>query len=365
MRTKLLTKSRFTLALDCPTKLYYYGKTKEYADNSLDNGFLRELAKGGYQVGSLAQCYYPEGVLIESRDYEESVKMTEDLLNKNKNITVFEAAFRYKNLFIRADIVNKAGNRIQLIEVKAKSFDPEETEFLKKREEKIAKKWKKYIYDTAFQKYVLINYLIKEHPEFKIETYLMLADKSKKASIDGLNQMFFIKETGGGRYEVIKPKVKSINDFGDEVLSKYQVDDLVDIVWEGEEEINGKTFSFEKYIESLAKYYENDEKIKPSIGKICKGCQFNKNNDSPELKSGFDECWTQILGKKNYPTEKPLILDIWNFGKKDDLIKNKRYFFEDILMEDLLPKGKVKVPESGIGRNERQWIQVQKAFEER
>ena len=65
---RYLTKSRFLLALDCPAKLYYTGKD-QYPDKSADNEFLDALAKGGFQVGALAKCYYPGGHDIESRDY--------------------------------------------------------------------------------------------------------------------------------------------------------------------------------------------------------------------------------------------------------------------------------------------------------
>jgi len=50
-----LTKSRFKLALECPTKLYYTNKKDEYADERLDDAFLAALAEGGFQVAELAR----------------------------------------------------------------------------------------------------------------------------------------------------------------------------------------------------------------------------------------------------------------------------------------------------------------------
>ncbi|MBT5759219.1 MAG: hypothetical protein HOI55_06140, partial [Candidatus Marinimicrobia bacterium] len=44
---KTLTKSRFGVALECPTKLRYTGK-KEYVSNKQDNEFLQALAEGGF-----------------------------------------------------------------------------------------------------------------------------------------------------------------------------------------------------------------------------------------------------------------------------------------------------------------------------
>jgi len=56
----LLTKSRFKLALSCPTKLYYYQRD-EYENIQKEDKFLEALAEGGYQVGELAKCYFPGG----------------------------------------------------------------------------------------------------------------------------------------------------------------------------------------------------------------------------------------------------------------------------------------------------------------
>lgn len=49
---RCLTKSRFKLATECPTKLFYTRK-KEYADQSLEDSFLEALADGGYQAGGV------------------------------------------------------------------------------------------------------------------------------------------------------------------------------------------------------------------------------------------------------------------------------------------------------------------------
>ena len=64
---RLLTKSRYKLALSCPNKLYYTRK-KQYANTSSEDPFLEALAQGGFQVEELARLSYPEGVLIEGKD---------------------------------------------------------------------------------------------------------------------------------------------------------------------------------------------------------------------------------------------------------------------------------------------------------
>jgi hypothetical protein len=46
---RYLTKSRFKLGLECPNKLYYTNKDKEYANTKSENPFLTALASGGFK----------------------------------------------------------------------------------------------------------------------------------------------------------------------------------------------------------------------------------------------------------------------------------------------------------------------------
>ena len=56
---RYLTKSRFKLGMECPTKLFYTGNPL-YPDKSIDDPFLLALADGGFQVGELAKQYMTE-----------------------------------------------------------------------------------------------------------------------------------------------------------------------------------------------------------------------------------------------------------------------------------------------------------------
>jgi hypothetical protein len=121
MPNRYLTKSRFKLAMECPTKLYYTGK-EEYINQNIDDPFLIALAEGGFQVGELAKHYFAGGYDIETLDYDEALKITNELLSKDK-VIIYEAAILYEKFFIRTDILVKNGRNIELIEVKAKSAD--------------------------------------------------------------------------------------------------------------------------------------------------------------------------------------------------------------------------------------------------
>jgi hypothetical protein len=93
-RPRYLTKSRFKLAAECPTKLFYTGKEDVYRNTKQEDSFMAMLADGGYQVGELAKCYYPEGVEVSAIGHEEALAQTALLLQRDK-VTVFEAAIRY------------------------------------------------------------------------------------------------------------------------------------------------------------------------------------------------------------------------------------------------------------------------------
>jgi len=86
---RYLTKSRFQMALDCPTKLYYVDKV-EYANQSLEDPFMDALAEGGFQVGALAKCYFPDGIEIKEREIEKAIQQTSELLSKD-HVIIFEA----------------------------------------------------------------------------------------------------------------------------------------------------------------------------------------------------------------------------------------------------------------------------------
>src|SRR5690625_3012201 len=147
MRTRYLTKSRFKLAMECPTKLFYTGK-ETYANNMLEDPFLEALAKGGFQVEQLAKAYYPGGVSIDTLDIDEALQETNALLKQN-NCIIYEAAIKHENLFVRVDILIKKGTHIKLIEVKSKSADQKTDELFIGSRGNLLADWKPYIYDVA------------------------------------------------------------------------------------------------------------------------------------------------------------------------------------------------------------------------
>ena len=116
-----LTKSRYKLGMECPTKLYYTNKKTTYSDTSTEDKFLMALAEGGFQVGELAKfmfCNEPAGenITIKELGYDIALQTTKDRLNVSGKVVIAEAAFLYENFFIRTDIIVQEGKRIDLYE---------------------------------------------------------------------------------------------------------------------------------------------------------------------------------------------------------------------------------------------------------
>lgn len=354
MPPRLLTKSRYKLALECPNKLYYTRKD-EYANAKKEDAFLEALAQGGFQVEELARLEYPEGILIEGNDghYNWLVAETDKLLQR-ENVVIFEAAFKQDNLFIRTDIVVKRGNNVQLIEVKAKSFDPEDENIFIGKRGGMVSGWKPYLFDVAFQKYVMQ----KCRPEWKISSWLMMADKSKKAGIDGLNQLFRVTKNANNRTGIIK-KVNSLEDIGNSVLGKINIDNEVAGIASGKYRIY-EELEFEESISRFASFYERDEFYRhPPSYVSCKSCEFraSEEEEAEGKKSGYKECWTKFYGWSDTEFSKPDIFEIWNFRAGNKLFEEGKILLEDLQENDLNIK-----PEAGkISASERQWIQIEKA----
>ena len=360
MTAKYLTKSRFKLAIECPTKLFYTSK-KEYANNSLDNPFLEALAEGGFQVGELAKYYYPGGHSIHTLDYQDALQQTNQLLEQD-NVIIYEAAIKHNNLFIRVDILVKKGNSIKLIEVKSKSIKEHSSrQFFTTKEgidTGIYAEWKPYLYDVAFQRYVIRSAL----PNFEISCFLLLTDKTAKASADGINQKFQIVEDKNRRKGIEVSSSLNQKDLSVKLLHAILVDDACNLLIATEKQlfILGQ-LGFVKFIDKCSENYKNDKKLKTQFKSKCKSCEFNTKTEDLDkgLLSGFIECGKENLGWSDQEANMDTVLDIWNHRSKDRLIDEGKIKFSDLCEEDIDPKKK-----NGESRNKwgwRQWLQIEKS----
>lgn len=345
-RPRYLTKSRFKLAAECPTKLFYTGKEAVYRNTKQEDSFMAMLADGGYQVGELAKCDYPEGIEVSAIAHEEALQETALLLQRGK-VTIFEAAIRHEDLFIRIDILVKDGNNFQLIEVKAKSYNSQKPEILGAKGDLLSD-MRPYIEDVAFQAYVLGA----AWPQSQIKSYLMMPDKSVTCDVDGLNQLFKIECFGNRNQVIADPRAKSLT-FDHNILAMVCVDDYVQIVNRNGVSYLGVRAPLPELAEVWAKAYKSDTKIPPTPSAQCAKCEF-RATPGDGRKSGFEECWSEKFNFKPEDFAQGTVLDIWNYRGKPKLISDGRVRLSSVSQDD------IQVKDGGLtlSSSERQWMQV-------
>ena len=111
---------------------------------------------------------------------------------KQDQVVLFEPAIRFNDYLVRVDILVKDGNHFQLIEVKAKSYNSSAPEIVGARGDLLSD-MRPYIEDVAFQAFVLRSLL----PQATVKCFLMMPDKSVRAPVSGLNQLFKIERANG------------------------------------------------------------------------------------------------------------------------------------------------------------------------
>ena len=362
---KLFTKSAFKQALACPTSLYYYGDRAHYANQNNEDDFLQALAEGGQQVGDLAKVYYKieEDCNIKELDYESSLAKTAKLF-KRENINIAEAAFKRENCFVRADIIEKRGQQINLVEVKAHSWNPEEDQFMMKRkgcENNVYAGLVPYLYDVAFQKYVIQKAL---GETYTVTAYLMMADKTKIAPVDGMNPMFKVVKDEKGRASIVRnPDAESLERV-EHILTAIPVDDLCDKIIAGEtgeqiELMEGKKFV--DFVSEMSQLYVNRKRLYTQLGRKCLTCPFFSNEKTPGMLDGKSECWKEMAGFTDEDFQKPAVSELWGGGAgprsiRGDLIDSKTFFLADVRPE-VLPESK-KLQESGLVPSDRRLLQI-------
>ena len=272
-----LSKSDFLVARSCPGKLYF----KKHAFPSVveEDDYMEMLADGGFMIEKMAQLCYPDGIEIGGTN-EEALKETEEQLQRDSVTTLFQPAVFSKGKFVRIDILRKNGTKLELIEVKSKSFDSakfdeyggDATRYFEKSE------WSAYIEDVSFQKHVLKE----RFPMAQIAAYLLLPDKSKKTAVEGMIGWFkLFKESDSGSW---RPRVEFTGDA--DLVRKNNFLTLV-----GVDEIVDRTINLIlEDINLYASAISSDERLKTAVSIKCRDCEYNAI-DAEHPKSGFAVCW--------------------------------------------------------------------------
>lgn len=351
---RTLTKSRFVLATECPTKLFYTGKA-QYANRKKVDPFLQALAEGGFQVGELAKAYYSEGIDLTSVGADEAVAVTDSHLSKDK-VTLFEACLLHGSMLCRVDILIKNGDLFELIEVKAKSYDSDKDRDFLTEKGGVHGKWRSYLYDLAFQAEVLQRLF----PAATIRPSLLLANKRAMCPTDGLNQKFLLRPGHDGRTRAIRTTELTEQELSHRVLCKVSATQALAVITKELLDCGEQSLPFAEAIEYFSAKYAADELIVSGLGSKCAGCEFRRGEgDPPEIRDGQQECWQRVLGS-DYVPERPTVLEIWNYRAKDKLLAAGTYYMADVRLADF------EVPESdgtGLENTARQYLQIRKVQE--
>ena len=350
-----LSKSRFKQGLECPNKLYFSNNKEVYHNIKNNDPFLQALASGGFQVEEYARLQYPRGVLVDApyheNNYQDLANQTSELL-KQENVVIYEAAFYFDDLFIRTDVLVKKGTHIKIIEVKAKSLDPSQPNNFVGKSKKLVGSWKPYLFDLAFQTYVTQRCL----PTYTITPYLCLVDKTKYATVDGLNQFFRIKKDPNNRTGVTV-KVEDISQLGENILHQENLSEVVSKIHNGDY-MYYDNLNFQEAVKLLSdirikNYYPNW----PAQFSACKKCEFKKDDsEKGKIKqSGFEHCFKTQYQWTDQDFKKSTIFNVWDL--KDPKLMQQGFLFKSQLSpEDI----KYKEAAGKLSRTERQWLQIEK-----
>jgi len=278
-----LTKSDFKLARDCAAKLFL--KKKRFATTMDSDPYLQMLAEGGYIVEEVARQRYPAGIAVDHHSGNQgAIDETRALMERyaGQDVTLFEPTFVWNGMLVRVDIFNRIGNTIELIEVKAKSWetngDRHHGSFLTGKGT-VYSNWKSYVDDVAFQTMVLKGLF----PGYTIIPYLMMPDKARTAS-ESLRFSDFKLTRTVTEYKG-KPFVAcDVEYIGDglpegasDFLAKVNASEAVAVVKDDVEE------DAAAFLDSL----DPLRRIEVPIGKHCFSCEFRLRQEG----DGFEECW--------------------------------------------------------------------------
>lgn len=368
IKRRYLTKSRFKLALECPTKLFFATESNGYFDKNKNNEFLQALADGGNQVGELAKFKYdldPVGnaITVETLQYEDAVTQTNAKLNLpgQVRVVVAEAALLHAPFFVRVDILikDKVQKTIDIIEVKSKSVSDEIVSArFKNASNEYDKKWLPYLYDVTFQAEVARLVF----PGYTIRPKLLLIDAQTPCDKDCLHQLFPIvietnKETGLSRIKIKTPSHLTERDIGTlKFLREVDVSDIVDDL--RRQPIDNAAHIPDQFRKDLITFMNWAGEIQihgkhefHGISKNCRSCQYRAPAEE-ELHSGIHECWESALKQgllagdlKRLDRTVPLSVDLWGGGSgsrsfADVVLKQSRAYLSDIQEDDIRPKTK-------------------------
>lgn len=308
--TRTLSKSDFTLARDCETKLHF--RENRFPESGGSSPYVRLLADGGYMVDALAQAQRPDGILLDyGRGPDVDAAETRAYLERD-TVTLFQATLLAGRRLARVDIIEKRGNVVRLIEVKAKSFDGAEhaaslahggAGFFrgKRAPHPHLSDWKSKFEDLTFQ--VLL--FERCFPGLTVQPVLVLIDKGKRTTLDGVPRFFEIERhqrPDGSMSAHAAHFTGTAEDVAKlDVLTELDATEDVAML---RAEVDAEASRLEALLDAPF------DRNLVTYGTKCSDCEF-RGAGSPES-DGFTLCWGAMA------TVKPHLLELFKLGLVKD-----------------------------------------------
>ena len=286
----MITKSDFKIGHDCIYKLKY--KKAKYPSKLEENEYLKFFADCGFMVEALAHALFPEGKAPTPLGGETLAEATDRAFSEPGNAVWFEPTFVANGFSARIDMMTRRDSTLDLIEIKAKSFDPTEDSTLwAKRGDGVAGDWESYLIDVAFQTMVVRL----AHPGFTVVPKLCLVDVSKTCSEEALYDKIELRKRDDADRSA--PSAVFCGD-----AARLRDDHLLVFV-DVSEYVEHLMPEVIKSAELFRDAMSGSTPLGDSpIGASCKMCEYRGAALSP---SGFGECWGELAGAR------PHILDMY------------------------------------------------------
>jgi hypothetical protein len=208
--------------------------------------------------------------------------------------------------------------------VKAKSYEPKDAPRI------TTAKWLPYLRDIAFQYHVFGL----AYPELHAQSFLMLPDKSRRCTVDGLSGRFLIRR--GPRGPEVEVAPDAAERLGDSILTQVDVQQLVEQILARDLSHPGGSGPFAEVVAGWADALQQNLRLSAEVGAHCRDCQFRNDEAIPGLRSGFDECWAQAPGTTPERLARGTVLDVWELNRKKAISGGKLWL--DQLSDDDLSK---------------------------
>lgn len=330
-RRTTLTKSRFKLALECPTKVFY-SLDRRYVNTKDDDEFLQALADGGFQVGELAKLMYaaedPTAVEITTRDQAEQVCETAELLAREQ-ATVFEGTIKHGDMLVRVDVLRKRGDGLALIEVKSKSFDRRREEHsFRGKQGRIRSTWLPYLQDVAFQAWVCRQAC----PGLAVRPFLLLVDPTQTCAVDGLGTAIRVDRDAAGRAAVTVAPGFDVRALRSPLLAAHDVTEYVEEILRSSVATPAGSFGFVEYAERMAAAIAADRKVDPPVGAQCKRCEFycEPVERTGDVRSGWAECMERRFPGRGDVARNATVYSLYNHRKADELLAEGKLLLAEL-----------------------------------